>query len=88
MKKLYFTIILIWLLVKELCIFSLGVMYVYLIAIEFYSFLTISLLKFLSTRLEAILEGLLAGLSHDAPAVGDLPILSTPTFLPWSLRKP
>lgn len=31
------------------------------------------LLKFLRTHLEALLEGLSAGLSHDVLAVGDLP---------------
>lgn len=46
------------------------------------------LLKFLSLRLKAILEGFSAGFLNDAPAVGDLPIHSTPTFLPSSCRKP
>lgn len=63
-------------------------MYLYLIIRESYFFPTIDLLKFLSTHPEAFLEGLLAGLSCAALAVGGLAIHSAPTFPLSSRRRP
>lgn len=47
--------------VMQLCILSFGVMSIQLIITEFYSFLTVYVLKFLSTYLEATLNRPLAG---------------------------
>lgn len=63
-------------------------MHLYLIIRESYFFPTIDLLKFLSTHPEAFLEGLSAGLSWAALAVGGLAIHSVPTFPPSSRRRP